>query len=126
MNWLDKIKKLMLDQGITQDDLIPVLAPLSKNKTITRGAIGHYFTGRSEPSVGQIEVIANYLGVSLAYLFSGKEQANTELLEKSIKLVQKHKLDPNQQARLIAYIYAELSAGEIITKDKVKELVKLL
>lgn len=126
MNHIDTIAKLMRQRNITQDDLIPVLAPLSKSGKITRGAIGHYFTKRSNLSLPQIEAISSYLGVSLASLLNYRSELNIKLLEQSINLVNEHNLKSKQKSKLIAYIYAELSSGEIITKDKVAELVKLL
>ena len=34
----------------------------------TRGAVGHYFTGRSQPTLNQLKSLAKYLGINLAEL----------------------------------------------------------
>ena len=48
--------------NVTQDDLIPVF------KKKTRGAVGHYFTGRRQPSPDQIIALAERLNDALQAL----------------------------------------------------------
>jgi transcriptional regulator with XRE-family HTH domain len=65
-SWISRAKFIMEGKSpkITQKDLIKVMG-----KT-TRGAVGHYFTGRSRPTLDQLEDLAKYLGVSLSWLVS--------------------------------------------------------
>jgi len=60
--WIVQAKKLMRDQGITQKD---IASAMGKS---TRGAVGHYFTGRSQPTLNQLKSLAKYLGTTLAEL----------------------------------------------------------
>lgn len=55
----------MTELGLNQADLI---APLGVK---TRGAVGHYLTGRREPSAAQLLAMASVLQVSLDYLVLG-------------------------------------------------------
>ena len=57
----------MREKKLTQSDLAPVMGKKS------RGAVGHYFTGRSKPTFDQLESLAKYLGVSLSWLVSEQE-----------------------------------------------------
>ena len=60
--WIVQAKKIMREQGITQKD---IASAMGKS---TRGAVGHYFTGRSQPTINQLKSLAKYLGVTLAEL----------------------------------------------------------
>ena len=105
-DWITKAKDLMRQRGITQQDLVPVMG-----KT-TRGAIGHYFTGRSEPSLEQLEALAKFLGVSINYLIGNEESAiNKTMLEQCVEIVEEvateHGVDltSHQTAKIVAYLY---------------------
>jgi len=60
--WIVQAKKIMRDKGITQKD---IASAMGKS---TRGAVGHYFTGRSQPTLVQLKSLAKYLGITLAEL----------------------------------------------------------
>ena len=60
--WIVQAKKIMRDKGVTQKD---IASAMGKS---TRGAVGHYFTGRSQPTLNQLKSLAKYLGISLAEL----------------------------------------------------------
>ncbi len=60
--WIIQAKKLMRNQGVTQKDLASAMGKS------TRGAVGHYFTGRSQPTLKQLKSLAKYLGITLAEL----------------------------------------------------------
>ena len=85
-SWISRAKFIMEGKSpkITQKDLIKVMG-----KT-TRGAVGHYFTGRSRPTLDQLEDLAKYLGVSLSWLVSdnGDNAAvDDETLQMCLELV---------------------------------------
>jgi len=60
--WIVQAKKIMRDRGITQKD---IASAMGKS---TRGAVGHYFTGRSQPTLNQLKSLAKYLDITLAEL----------------------------------------------------------
>jgi len=60
--WIIQAKKIMRDRGITQKD---IASAMGKS---TRGAVGHYFTGRSQPTLNQLKSLAKYLDITLAEL----------------------------------------------------------
>ena len=53
--WIVQAKKIMRDRGITQKD---IASAMGKS---TRGAVVHYFTGRSQPTLNQLKSLAKYL-----------------------------------------------------------------
>lgn len=66
INWYDRAKALMKEKRVTQDDLIAVLG------VKTRGAVGHYLTGRREPNGEQLKQLADKLNISIDWLLTGK------------------------------------------------------
>lgn len=124
-NWRDRAKSIMREKRITQTDLA---AALGKS---TRGAVGHYFTGRSEPDLEGFRLMANFLGVSLNYLLSGDTEElkiNSNKLQDCIKVVTKvvdqHNLDvsEDQKAKLVAFLYAETPDSEEVSESKTLDL----
>lgn len=117
----------MLEKGITQKDLAGELGQS------TRAAVGHYFTGRSEPSISQLGIIAKRLGVSLSYLVSDVQDSdiNNETLESCMLLVAEcakeldYDLTTTQAARLTAYMYAQSQAGQEVDTSSVTSMIRL-
>ena len=60
--WAEKAIKIMKKKKISQKDIAPAMG------VKTRGAVSHYFTGRSNPTTHQLNGLANCLGVSLNHL----------------------------------------------------------
>lgn len=73
MRWSDKVKALMLESGITQEALAPVL------KVKTRGAVGHILTGRRQMSARQLMALARHFDVTVEELF-GKEELDFDAI----------------------------------------------
>jgi len=127
--WIRRAKRIMHEKHLTQTDIAP-----SMGKT-TRGAIGHYFTGRSQPSIDQLEGLAKFLGVSLSWLVSenGDNAAvDDETLEQCLCLVEAAQklnpeidLSPAQVAKITAYLYQMNKDGQKINEKKTLDLVKL-
>lgn len=67
--WYATAKARMRQIGLTQEDLAAALG------VTTRGAVGHYLSGRRQPSPEQMKVIADQLRMSLDRLMSGKGAA---------------------------------------------------
>jgi transcriptional regulator with XRE-family HTH domain len=70
MKWYEKAKILMKQKGITQDDLIPVFG------VKTRGAVGHYLTGRRQPDPDQLAALAHKLGCMIDDLFCKESETS--------------------------------------------------
>jgi len=117
----------MLEKGVTQKDLAGVLGQS------TRAAVGHYFTGRSEPSISQLGIISKRLGVSLSYLVSDVQDSdiNNETLESCMLLVAEcakeldYDLTTTQAARLTAYTYAQIQAGQEVDTSSVTSMIRV-
>ena len=65
MEWWDVATRRMKDLGLKQEDFIEPLV------VKTRGAVGHYFTGRRTPTPAQFKTIADKLDMSMDQLFTG-------------------------------------------------------
>lgn len=65
--WYDRCREEMVHAGIHQEDLMPVF------QVTTRGAVGHYLTGRRNPSAMQILAVAKRLGVTVEWLLTGED-----------------------------------------------------
>jgi len=124
-SWVARAKRLMMDKGITQGDLAPVLGKS------TRGAVGHYFTGRTQPTLEQYQSMADFFNVSLSYLLTGDKDSvkvDSTRLRSCIlavsNVVEKNNLDvsDDQQAKLVAFLYAETPHGEDVSESKTLEL----
>ena len=127
--WIDRAKKEMKRKNLTQQDIAP-----SMGKS-TRGAIGHYFTGRSKPTLEQLENLAKFLGVSLSWLVAESNDiavVDDDTLELCLQLVEeaqavaKEDLTPAQMAKMTAYLYRVSKDGKEINKTSAVELMKLV
>ena len=61
--WSDKVRRLMRAKGVTQAALMPVLG------VTTRGAVGHYLSGRRKMTPEQFYALTKRLGVRVDELF---------------------------------------------------------
>ena len=127
--WVDRAKKEMKRKNLTQQDIAP-----SMGKS-TRGAIGHYFTGRSKPTLEQLENLAKFLGVSLSWLVAESNDiavVDDDTLELCLQLVEeaqavaKEDLTPAQMAKMTAYLYRVSKDGKEINQTSAIELMKLV
>ena len=127
--WISRAKRMMAEKNLTQNDIAP---SMGKN---TRGAIGHYFTGRSKPTLDQLEGLAKFLGVSLSWLVSdhGENTAvDDETLEECLALVEEAEADanlilsPRQAARMTTYLYRAAKDGQEINQQRAAELITLV
>ena len=127
--WIDRAKKEMKRKNLTQQDIAP-----SMGKS-TRGAIGHYFTGRSKPTLEQLENLAKFLGVSLSWLVADSKDSavvDDDTLVLCIELIAeaevlaKETLTPLQMAKMTAYLYRIAKDGNKINKTSAIDLMKLV
>jgi len=70
--WYQRARALMEAKGIAQRDL---MKPLGVK---TRSTIGHYLSGRRNPTPAQLEALANALGVSLDELFGRRPKVGVQ------------------------------------------------
>ena len=84
MKWNEKAKRLMKIKKIRQEDLIKVLG------VQTRGAVGHYLSGRRQPSPAQMKALADKLGCTLDELmFNGETDIMQLKVSKIIRAAEK-------------------------------------
>lgn len=72
MEWYEAAKKRMRELGITQEDLIKPLG------VQTRGAVGHYLTGRRTPTPEQFKELASMLKLNMNQLIESSLESNVE------------------------------------------------
>lgn len=56
MKWYELAKSLMKDKGITYDQL-------AEHFSVSKGAVGHWMTGKREPTFSEIAKIMAYVGI---------------------------------------------------------------
>lgn len=60
--WLNKVKFLMKEKGVKQQDLMQIFGVTSQ------GAVSHYFSGRNKTTDEQLLALANFLDVDVEQL----------------------------------------------------------
>lgn len=60
--WLNKVKFLMKEKGLKQQDLMQIFGVTSQ------GAVSHYFSGRNKTTDEQLLALANFLDVDVEQL----------------------------------------------------------
>ena len=63
--WFKRARRVMTGRQISQQKL-------AQHMGITRGAVGHWLSGRREPSLDELQKIATFLNVSYGWLTSGE------------------------------------------------------
>lgn len=77
--WAVRAERLMRQHGLIQEDLLDAFG------VTTRGAVGHYFRGRSHASIEHLEALAQLLDTSTAYLLTGQQlDVNEGILREAI------------------------------------------
>lgn len=115
--WSVRAQARMRELKLTQNHLIPVFG------VTTRGAVGHYFTGRRDPTVEQMIALARTLNMSLDELLLGEPPSsqparlNVSRLVSSIETLEgaiemsKVRLSTRARARMLASLYAEATGA---------------
>ena len=113
----------MSKKGIKQKDLLKVF------EVETRGAVGHYLTGRREPSVNQLKKFADFLGMKLEELIQEEKQIESTVKYTSLETKQNELpstiSEGNQMIRLSEQ---EGAVNVLVSKHdaKIIEALKLL
>ena len=124
-DWIERAKDLMKQQKKTQEDVAKAMG-----KT-TRGAVGHYFTGRSKPTMEQVQELAKFLKVSFTELVDGPSKIDEDTLEICLQLIEEAvieagvTLSDKQKAKMVTYLYKLDKDGKKVNKLNAIELVKL-
>lgn len=124
-DWIKRAKDLMKQQKKTQEDVAKAMG-----KT-TRGAVGHYFTGRSKPTMDQVQELAKFLKVSFTELVDGPSKIDEDTLEICLQLIEEAvieagvTLSDKQKAKMVTYLYKLDKDGKKVNNLNAIELVKL-
>lgn len=124
-DWIKRAKDLMKQQKKTQEDVAKAMG-----KT-TRGAVGHYFTGRSKPTMEQVQKLAKFLKVSFTELVDGPSKIDEDTLEICLQLIEEAvieagvTLSDKQKAKMVTYLYKLDKDGKKVNNLNAIELVKL-
>lgn len=78
--WQARAKMRMKQDGVTQEDLVPVFG------VTTRGAVGHYLSGRRIPSPTQMKALADHLRMSLDELMGGPSDESAQKTIRQLNL----------------------------------------
>lgn len=117
-NWQDRVRSVMREKGVTQDRLTSVLG------VSTRGAVGHYLSGRREPSAAQLKALAEFLDVDIDWLLTGEgpKKKNFDIFASVIKIIAEKHRRPGDESLTDQEIYdryeAEQSAAECERQDR--------
>ena len=132
LDWVKRAKRLMSEQGVSQNDIIPIMGVKSS------GAISHYFTGRNEPSMKSIDALAKHLNVSPQYLIYGGDknrEVDGKLITSCSKVVrdlnEQHNLNlsEDQQIQLVVFVYNQSQKDEgveLISEKQILDTAMLL
>ena len=124
-DWIKRAKDIMKQQKKTQEDVAKAMG-----KT-TRGAVGHYFTGRSKPTMEQVQELAKFLKVSFTELVDGPSKIDEDTLEMCLQLIEEAvieagvTLSDKQKAKMVTYLYKLDKDGKKVNNLNAIELVKL-
>jgi len=66
-NWIERARVRMKEIGLSQEMLANALG-------CTRGAVGHYLSGRREPSLERLGIIAETLGLDTKWMVFGEDE----------------------------------------------------
>src|SRR5690554_2319998 len=106
--WQDRVRSEMKSKGVTQDDLTKVLG------VSTRGAVGHYLSGRSEPSAAQIKALADFLKLNVEWVITGKgsRKPGVDVFARMRKLVVERHRRPGDEHLSDEEIYERATENE--------------
>lgn len=93
--WWQRAKQRAKDKGLSQEALKEVLG------VETRGAVGHYMTGRRDPTPDQLVALAKVLDWTLDELLTGKKHPDPDDLALAWFI---NRLSPDERAVLKAML----------------------
>lgn len=105
------LKKLRTEKGLTQEEL-------SKNLNINRATYAHYETGRREPDIETLKLLAKYFNVSVDYLLGNSDDRTTLNPKEDTPYEKISKLVKENEIKTLAAHFD----GEDITDDDVEDI----
>ena len=119
-----RLKKLRGSAGLNQSQL-------ARSVGVTRAAASRWEQGDIDSILAKNAIrVANTLGTSVEYLFTGKtsldQELDVEALSRSISIVNDELkgLSSNGQAAIVALVYQLMINGKPISKNVVRQLTK--
>ena len=119
-----RLKKLRGSAGLNQSQL-------ARSVGVTRAAASRWEQGDIDSILAKNAIrVANTLGTSVEYLFTGKtsldQKLDVEALSRSINIVSNELkgLSPKGQASIVALVYQLIINGKPISKTIVRKLTK--
>ena len=119
-----RLKKLRGSAGLNQSQL-------ARSVGVTRAAASRWEQGDIDSILAKNAIrVANTLGTSVEYLFTGKtsldQKLDVEALSRSISIVNDELkgLSSNGQAAIVALVYQLMINGKPISKNVVRQLKK--
>ncbi len=119
-----RLKKLRCNAGLNQSQL-------ARSVGVTRAAASRWEQGDIDSVLARNAIrVANTLGTSVEYLFTGKtsldQELDVEALSRSISIVNDELkgLSSNGQAAIVALVYQLMINGKPISKNVVRQLTK--
>ncbi len=114
--WQDRAKAVMKEKGITQESLKSVLG------VSTRGAVGHYLSGRREPSIQQLTDLASHLGVRIEWLIRGEGKSPLFELEspQEVKFAEFEYTEPATKSMSPPHSVAEDPTPDMFRDDELE------
>ena len=119
-----RLKKLRGSAGLNQSQL-------ARSVGVTRAAASRWEQGDIDSILAKNAIrVANTLGTSVEYLFTGKtsldQELDVEALSRSISIVNDELkgLSSNGQAAIVALVYQLMINGKPISKNVVRQLKK--
>ncbi len=115
INISKNIADLRKNKAITQEELASALS-------VSPQAVSKWETGASQPDTLTLPLIANYFGVSIDYLYYGKDMTYDEIYEKVFEKVKKipdqmSKLAYEDVLKIFGYAHHGITRGNIKSRD---------
>lgn len=129
-SFTDRLKQLRKENNMTQKELADVL-------NVTQTAINYWENGKREPNTSILELIADFFGVSRAYLMGWDEcvdslQESQRLIGSLYDAMEKERLKNNNNFDQILPVYNKLIKAQMDISDSLaknfspEELEKIL
>ncbi|MFC0905859.1 helix-turn-helix domain-containing protein [Clostridium sp. MT-14] len=114
------LKKLRIEKGLTQEEL-------SKNLNINRATYAHYETGRREPDIETLRLLAKYFNVSVDYLLDTTDRTENATLGDRIRILREEKsisqLELAKTLNIANTTLSQYESGKRIPSDSIKKKI---
>lgn len=120
-NWQDRVRSVMKEKGVTQDRLTSVLG------VSTRGAVGHYLSGRREPSASQLKALSKFLDVDIDWLLTGEgpKKKNFDVFASVIKAIADQHRRPGDESLTDQEVYDRYQSEQLAEDQEIQHRVDI-